>query len=109
MKSGYTFLGFIQNPDVGEDTLPLLYRGTKGYHVTLAHGLLNQSAGYGLTEDGIFGANTEKAVRDYQSKHKLVEDGVIGESTWLSLNQQSQRPTGVVDLTLLIDGTKRTC
>lgn len=40
---------------------------------------------YGLTADGLFGAGTETAVRDWQSKNSLDVDGVVGGATWTSL------------------------
>ncbi|MDP4549862.1 N-acetylmuramoyl-L-alanine amidase [Alkalihalobacillus macyae] len=36
----------------------------------------------GANPDGIFGRNTEKAVRAYQSRHGLSVDGVVGINTW---------------------------
>ncbi|MDJ0797049.1 MAG: peptidoglycan-binding protein [Calothrix sp. MO_167.B12] len=35
--------------------------------------------------DGIFGAKTKQAVILYQSINFLVEDGIVGDRTWLSL------------------------
>lgn len=35
--------------------------------------------------DGIFGELTEEAVRQWQSEHKLVADGIVGIDTWQSL------------------------
>lgn len=35
----------------------------------------------GLTADGIFGPNTEKAVKEWQKKNGLVADGIVGEKT----------------------------
>lgn len=41
--------------------------------------------GYKLSVDGDFGAKTEAAVRDFQSKNKLVVDGIVGKNTIRSL------------------------
>ncbi len=41
--------------------------------------------GYLLGIDGIFGIETEKAVKDFQQKNKLQIDGVVGERTWKAL------------------------
>lgn len=35
-----------------------------------------------LTEDGVFGINTLKAVKDFQSKNGLISDAVVGSKTW---------------------------
>lgn len=40
----------------------------------------------GVVADGIFGANTEAAVRAFQSAHGLVPDGIIGPKTWAALD-----------------------
>lgn len=36
----------------------------------------------GLTVDGVFGAGTAKAVKDWQSSHGLAADGLVGDATW---------------------------
>lgn len=35
-----------------------------------------------LTTDGVFGIDTLKAVKNFQSKNGLVSDGVVGSKTW---------------------------
>ena len=39
-------------------------------------------AGYELTADGDFGAQTKAAVMDFQQKHSLMADAIVGEKTW---------------------------
>lgn len=36
----------------------------------------------GIIVDGIFGPNTEEAVKQYQLRHGLVADGIVGPVTW---------------------------
>jgi peptidoglycan hydrolase-like protein with peptidoglycan-binding domain len=66
---------------------PQLARGARGAAVTaLQHGLQTFSGPGGSTDpgaiDGIVGANTETAVRAYQSEHGLAVDGIVGDQTW---------------------------
>ena len=58
--------------------------GSQGNDVKDLQKILNQN-GYKLTEDGIFGSNTQNAVRDYQTKNGLTVDGIVGTNTWGSL------------------------
>lgn len=39
-------------------------------------------ANVGVFVDGDFGANTDRAVREFQRKKGLVVDGIVGEKTW---------------------------
>ena len=41
----------------------------------------------GLTIDGNFGDNTEKAVKEFQEKYKLTVDGIVGPGTWKKLEE----------------------
>lgn len=40
----------------------------------------------GLKADGIFGPNTEKAVKEFQKANGLVADGIVGQKTWDKLD-----------------------
>ena len=64
---------------------PTLRIGSKGSEVMAWQEFLN-SNGYpcGIV-DGIFGKNTERAVKQWQTSHGLVADGIIGPKTWASL------------------------
>ena len=58
-------------------------KGTQKKSATI---LLQESlrkAGYDVSTDGIFGPGTDQAVRDFQKKHNLVADGVVGHKSWM--------------------------
>lgn len=38
--------------------------------------------GYNLAVDGIIGANSTNAIKDFQARHGLVVDGLVGKNTW---------------------------
>ena len=66
---------------------PQLKRGSLSNYVLIAQDDLN-TLGYttgGL--DGIFGAATQNAVRNYQRSVGLSVDGIIGCNTWRSLQE----------------------
>ena len=67
--------------------LPYLSEGSKGIEVAAAQGLLLLS-GYNLGRwgvDGDFGSYTAKAVREFQTTHRLAPDGIIGPATGAKL------------------------
>lgn len=58
--------------------------GDRGKRVIELQQALNK-AGARLKADGVFGAVTESAVRDFQKKHALVVDGIAGPRTLRAL------------------------
>lgn len=64
--------------------LPTIRSGSNGQDVMDAQHLLNM-AGAKLIEDGIFGTNTNKEVKNFQRAKGLDVDGIIGRKTWNSL------------------------
>ena len=63
--------------------IPTLRRGSQGDEVADLQMLLNSKYGYELEVDGNFGSKT--AVKDFQRKHGLTADGVVGAKTWKAL------------------------
>jgi hypothetical protein len=44
-----------------------------------------------IAVDGLFGADTERALRSYQRRHGLAADGVLGPKTWADLDRRYGR------------------
>ncbi len=65
----------------GDQVLHLLDRGPA---VSKLQELL-RAAGSNIEPDGVFGQQTEAAVRRFQSDHGLAADGVVGSQTWAAL------------------------
>lgn len=68
----------------------LLRKGDSGPYVKLAQYFLRVIATYHIAVrpvaiDGVFGSDTESAVRDFQNRFGLVTDGIIGPDTWAKL------------------------
>ena len=61
----------------------LLKKGSHGKDVKTLQRILH------LYEDGIFGAMTEEAVKEYQRQHGLTADGIVGDKTWATMLSQS--------------------
>ena len=89
--SKWKYWGELKGMTYGDDpdpaAKPTLRRGDSGSYVTLAQTELIQR-GYDLGKwgaDGKFGAQTEKAVKQFQKDNGLIADGVIGKKTWDAL------------------------
>ena len=77
-------------------------RGDRGDDVRTLQRLLR------LTDDGIFGAQTEAAVKSYQAAHGLTADGIVGWLTWTMLDASGGKcvDPSVVYLPLSVHVTK---
>ena len=64
--------------------MPTLRCGNFGLPVRILQGFLIDT-GYKLTNDGVFGKQTEDFVKDLQAKRRLVVDGIVGVKTWQAL------------------------
>lgn len=87
------------NPACRTGGYPTIRQGSRGNYVCIAQDDLN-TLGYrtgGL--DGVFGAQTYNAVRNYQRSRGLAVDGIIGCNTWRSL-QENVVGTGKTSTTI---------
>lgn len=51
----------------------------------------------GLTPDGVFGKNTESAVKKYQLENNLVVNGIVGNETWSKMFPVKTNDVNLVD------------
>lgn len=67
--------------------MSVLRQGSRGDAVKKLQRCLNDKAKTNpkLTEDGIFGQGTARAVKAFQQKNHLIADGVVGPKTWNAL------------------------
>jgi N-acetylmuramoyl-L-alanine amidase len=65
---------------------PVLRRGDQGAPVRQLQTSLQSLGFYNGPIDGIFGSQTESAVRQAQAKNNLTVDGIVGPATWQILN-----------------------
>jgi len=64
---------------------PTLRKGDRNAYVLHWQKFLNLNGYHCGLEDGIFGPNTEYAVKQWQMMHGLKADGIIGPKTWASI------------------------
>lgn len=75
--------------------MPLLQRGLRGEPVRLLQEKL------GVDADGIFGAGTDRALREYQTSNGLAVDGIAGPDTFANM--------GLYELVIAQKGTRGDC
>jgi hypothetical protein len=70
---------------------PTLQIGSRGTPVVQLQQLLNQY-GANIAQDGIFGPQTQAAVRAFQQANGLTVDGIVGPETWSALLSGHAKP-----------------
>jgi len=72
---------------------PTIRAGSSGNDVRRLQRILVMTKLLGYEEiDGVFGANTEAAVKDFQSGNGLTADGIVGPNTWHALPADPDTP-----------------
>ena len=77
--------------DFNIENYPTIRLNSRGNFVQILQYLLNEY-GETLSVDGVFGRNTESAVKKFQANNNLTQDGIVGRNTWsklLNLNPQN--------------------
>lgn len=69
----------------GVITMKTLRNGNKGTQVKVLQWLLNENGYNAGKTDGIFGNNTQTAVKAFQKASGLSADGIVGKNTWTKL------------------------
>lgn len=72
----------------------ILKNGSKGEAVKTLQAFLK------LTVDGIFGPNTEKAVKHWQTENMLNPDGIVGPKTWIAMGIANTDATEVEEVSV---------
>ena len=65
--------------------MQIIKLNSKGGDVMTLQKVLNEW-GYPVSADGIFGPQTDAAVRRFQQSQHLTADGIVGQRTWAALN-----------------------
>jgi peptidoglycan hydrolase-like protein with peptidoglycan-binding domain len=95
IKEYNDFYSKVQVTNVNED------KATKESDINMLEQLLNESGvvklgakgkyvkpvqrSLGLNEDGVFGLETEQAIKEFQQRYEFEADGIVGLQTWKAL------------------------
>ena len=75
--------------------MTIIKNGSRGPLVSFLQLTLKNLNLYSGEIDGIFGPNTVRAVRNFQTNNNLVPDGIVGDTTWNSLLVYMEVPTTI--------------
>ena len=79
-----TYMGEPYISEGNPNAYPILRRNSRGNYVKILQYYLT-IYGYDVNADGIFGINTESAVKQFQADNGLIADGIVGRLTWAKL------------------------
>jgi peptidoglycan hydrolase-like protein with peptidoglycan-binding domain len=102
LASGQSTVGPVTSPEPVTTTehVIVLSSGEEGRQVQL----LQKSLG-SVKVDGVFGPETEAAVRSFQASHGLSVDGVVGPQTSAALRTTSASRAFIADVSSTLPGT----
>jgi peptidoglycan hydrolase-like protein with peptidoglycan-binding domain len=80
-----------------QGTTSTLRQGARGSNVLRLQQLLINKSCLSGTADGVFGSQTQEALRQCQQQHNLTSDGVAGPATWRALGS-TQSTAGTTTL-----------
>ena len=69
--------------------------GSRGPLVSFLQITLKNLNLYSGEIDGIFGSNTLRAVKKFQTNNSITSDGIVGETTWNALLEYTEVPTTI--------------
>jgi peptidoglycan hydrolase-like protein with peptidoglycan-binding domain len=82
------------NIDEADQSEPILKKGSKGNPVRRAQKRLTLGGWDTGGVDGVFGTNTEAAVKKFQGDRGLAVDGIVGPQTWAEIDAiENEGPT----------------
>jgi peptidoglycan hydrolase-like protein with peptidoglycan-binding domain len=88
-RSGYESLREKRMANPGQPTISL---GASGEVVKRLERALRRTPNEGLAVDGVFGAQLENAVKEFQQGAGLTVDGIVGPATWAALPDGGPMP-----------------
>jgi peptidoglycan hydrolase-like protein with peptidoglycan-binding domain len=71
---------------------PTIAPGATGDAVSRLQRALRRTPNLGLVVDGVFGPQTEQAVKSFQEGEGLTVDGIVGPQTWAALPNGGPMP-----------------
>ena len=102
MASNWTYIYKLPVDSEPTEEHPRLQKGSTGEAVKELQRILNAKISAELDVDGSFGPLTLTAVKDFQKKNGIGQDGIVGPKTWAALLKEEPKP--IIPTTVLTYG-----